>query len=635
MRGAARRAPGQITIFLSLMLVVLISFVCTALHSARAAGSRYLFTVASEAVTRSVFGAYHTKAWEQYRILMVSEEELALQIAQECAQHYEKNGTLFPLEITSVELTGKKTLAENGAAGWEAEAVSYMENRLSVEAISGLMEQTGLLDEVDGVIQWVKGLRDLLEPIVQLEKKLCQLEKKLSEAVKAFEEGKKLLNSLRQCCETLTAAVNGEADPQEITALWQELNACYDRILHYLGDQEKDAGELAKAAGEEWRASQRLEQQIRDLLTELGTQQGQDIPFLSALEQYRAELQGRYDLLQALPDQLQIQSVLLQQVSALKLPSLQEVLGTGASEQLVEIMACVGEWNIRVWEPERPEMTQGSSQDEKKLSQLLDLKAWLDQGILMLVLEDGVDVSRATLSAELERTERADPDGLLESAYRSLLYGEYALRHTAHYGMDGGNGLQYETEYLITGEESDRANLAGVAGRLLLLRGAMNLLYLIQSGAMENQLQATATGVSAALGGCVPEPLIAVLLAVLWALAEAVCDVRGLLAGKEIPLWKDAGSWQLEWDNIGMLLEDDFTVGGNHSQGMTYQEYLRLLLMTVSSEEKCLRTMELAAENLGKKGAPFAIEKAWYRADVVVTGKAGGQETQMNLTYGY
>ncbi len=76
--GEARnksRVRGEITLFLSLILVVMISFLCTALQSARIAGSRYLFSLAAEASARSLLAVYDTSAWEQYRILMLSDEE--------------------------------------------------------------------------------------------------------------------------------------------------------------------------------------------------------------------------------------------------------------------------------------------------------------------------------------------------------------------------------------------------------------------------------------------------------------------------------------------------------------------------------------------------------------------------------
>ena len=99
--------------------MILISFVCTALRSAQAAGSGYLFTVAAEAAARSVFGVYDTRVWEQYRVLMLSDRQLADTIGQECISTYEKSGTLFALEDLTMDLVEGVTVAENGAVGWE------------------------------------------------------------------------------------------------------------------------------------------------------------------------------------------------------------------------------------------------------------------------------------------------------------------------------------------------------------------------------------------------------------------------------------------------------------------------------------------------------------------------------------
>ena len=100
---------GGMTLFLSLLLAGLISFLCTALQSARMAGSRYLFTLASEAAVKSMFAAYDTRVWEQYRILALSDETLAAQIGQECTQVYGGNGTLFSVSVSEMEITGRQT----------------------------------------------------------------------------------------------------------------------------------------------------------------------------------------------------------------------------------------------------------------------------------------------------------------------------------------------------------------------------------------------------------------------------------------------------------------------------------------------------------------------------------------------
>ena len=73
----------------------------------------------------------------------------------------------------------------------------------------------------------------------------------------------------------------------------------------------------------------------------------------------------------------------------------------------------------------------------------------------------------------------------------------------------------------------------------------------------------------------------------------------------------------------------------DRSEGMTYEEYLRLFLFLVPVEEKCYRMMEIAQEELRKDRPEFDISQAVYRATVVVEGQAAGQEMSLALPYGY
>lgn len=279
-------------------------------------------------------------------------------------------------------------------------------------------------------------------------------------------------------------------------------------------------------------------------------------------------------------------------------------------------------------------MSEGSEEDEASLRQLLDLKDWLERGIIWLTVGDS-SISEASLAEEITRSEREGGAGLVNQAYRNLIYGEYALRYTADYTQAGGAGLQYETEYLIAGQDSDRANLAAVAGELLLLRGAANLAFLLTDEAKRTEVQALAIGISAALGGLVPVTLISGLLMALWALAEAVCDARGLFAGGRVPFWKNASDWRLSWSNILSLFGGDFLKSFDREQGMAYEDYLRLFLFLTPLQEKCFRTMEIAQENLREQRSGLQIGQGISAAQIVVTGKAGGADCRAQVGYGY
>ena len=661
-----RRGSGSITIFLSLTLMLLISFLCAGLHSAQAAGRRYLFTVATEAAAQSVFGAYDTRVWEQYRVLMMTDQRLAAQIGEECARAYEKNGTLFSLEDLSVELGDAVTVAENGAAGWEEAIVSYMEVRLPVNLVAQWVEQLDLIKELDDMTRWMKGFRDLIQPLFQLEKNLCKLEKRLSEAVKTYERGKGLLRELQTCCEAIGKIVamapdeenDGDSSASDTVVFdeaafdeaWSALEISYQKIQEYLQDSGWQLDAITREAEEGLSAATELQSMVTRLINTLsGDDSG--LSSLADLGGYLSGLTERFGFLQKLPKELAEQKEYLRRVSEITLPSAQEVRTAAGQEILDFLQGLVEGFVTEVWEPDVPVTEEGAEEEEDRVGILMQLRSWLDQGVLGLVLEDASQVSSASLGRSLERSQRQGTGELLQEAYRRVMCVEYALRYTADGGKDraegirdrssgeadrsAGAGLQYETEYVIAGHTKDVANLAAVAERLLLARGALNLMYLLQNNSTQEALRVAAAGLSATLGGWIPVGLMTVLLMVVWAMAEAVCDVRALLSGRQVPFWKDADSWKLALEHLWTLLDDGFVTGLDRADGMSYQEYLRLLLYPIPTEEICYRLMEVAEENLRAQRKTFCIDQGWCQAEVVLTGMVAGKSMEQKITYGY
>ena len=64
--GKARR--GEITVFLSLILICVCGLVCGLLESARTAAARCYLQTAAFSAMDSLFSQYHRTLWEEYRI---------------------------------------------------------------------------------------------------------------------------------------------------------------------------------------------------------------------------------------------------------------------------------------------------------------------------------------------------------------------------------------------------------------------------------------------------------------------------------------------------------------------------------------------------------------------------------------
>lgn len=193
-----------------------------------------------------------------------------------------------------------------------------------------------------------------------------------------------------------------------------------------------------------------------------------------------------------------------------------------------------------------------------------------------------------------------------------LLLGEYILEHfqTAVEEPEGG-GLDYELEYILGGKGSDRENLEAVVKKLLLLRFVPNYVYL--QGSAEKKAEAEALALTLCSLLTVPGITEAAAQGILfaWAYGESLVDIRSLLAGNKVPLVKSDESFQLSLAGLLKLGEaEDLNDGRDDTDGLSYREYLRMLLFLEKKESAALRALDLIEMDLVKKqGLSF------FRAD--------------------
>ena len=169
----------------------------------------------------------------------------------------------------------------------------------------------------------------------------------------------------------------------------------------------------------------------------------------------------------------------------------------------------------------------------------------------------------------------------------------YVFEKFTYFSQDEtDNSLDYQIEYLIGGKGSDYENLSIVAKQLLLLRESINLAYLFT----DEEKMSLIEEISAALAALVMcpeiEPIISILFVGLWSYAESVMDVKLLLAGEKVPLFKSKESWNTDLDS-GF----DVTFSSNESakteDGMDYKQYIELLLLFSNNEKITYRSMDL------------------------------------------
>lgn len=229
-------------------------------------------------------------------------------------------------------------------------------------------------------------------------------------------------------------------------------------------------------------------------------------------------------------------------------------------------------------------------------------------GILSLVLGDSEQISKRTVNKETLASQRELHTG---SGYEGgfpksnmtnkILFASYLNQHFSNYRTNSvEHPLSYEAEYLLAGETSDRENLKEVANKLLGIRIGLNYTYLLTS--QEKQAEAMALALALSSLMVAPEAAEIVKQAVLfaWAYGESILDLRSLFSGKKVPIVKNDTNWTLQLSKLSsLLINEKIEDSAQEESGITYQEYLRMLLLLEKEEVLSMRALDLLEVNLG------------------------------------
>ncbi len=192
-----------------------------------------------------------------------------------------------------------------------------------------------------------------------------------------------------------------------------------------------------------------------------------------------------------------------------------------------------------------------------------------------------------------------------------LLFREYLLSKLPNWSKPAEKGeLHYGLEYVIGGRRRDRDNLKNTVRKLLLVREGCNYMYAVQDEEMSAQTGSMALGVIGWLG--VPE-LTAVLKHALllgWSYAESILDVRTLMKGGKVPLFKSAGDWEVHLENLADINEMLQDGRREHEKGSDYLEHLRILLnmQGIGTQKKRMLDMAELYVKAGEGLSAFKID---------------------------
>lgn len=271
------------------------------------------------------------------------------------------------------------------------------------------------------------------------------------------------------------------------------------------------------------------------------------------------------------------------------------------------------------------------------------------KGVLSLVVEDTSKLSTRCITEEglagsrmkqgkinrgnVMLPELSESEKLLER----FLFQEYLLKYMGCYGSGfEENVLSYQTEYLIAGKACDLDNLKSVVNCLSAIREAANAIYIFSDSEKCAEAELAATLICSLLQ--VPELTYLLKIAMLlgWAYAESLYDIEVLLQGGRVPLIKSRETWHYGLE--GALSGFQRTEGAGGTIGLSYKDYLRIMLMLTDIDVVTERAMNLVEANIRMTpgNAAFRLDGCYVWTQVAMEVKSAyGYSYEITRQRGY
>lgn len=649
--GLTGTSPGkkdsaQISVFFALTTAMILALFLGVLESARTQGTRLSMTIAVNSAVDSLFSQYHKELWSDYRLLGLEQyayDQLEEEMADFLSPYLEaKNWSLAKLD--GIELSSVIHFAGENGEIFEEDVLDYMKFGIVAEVWEDLkeeffdpkVEEGDALDEVSDIYDdhSLEAI-DIEKTIGEIADKVLSSENKVSNALSRLEAG---VSSGRAFINGLESAIK---DLNKIPSLVDEYKK---KAIKLDGELEKSQQELDLKKGEisdeVWASLNDDIAKYKEYVDEDGTRRRE---IVNLDERARKNVSVLEDV--------------ISETEAI-LESLKEMESGEEGE----------EEPIDPWGPIREMMDgydhlemefESGVKDEETEGILESLKTMFSRpDLLSLVLPEGQEPS----DEEKEFTDAPseiwmeDPKakrlGAIDKAYMtkyiSSFFNYFGRGVNDDENIKGTGGC--ELEYILYGsankdiKTSDRENLSAVVKRLVTLRSGLNLAFLYTNSEKRGEARDLALKI-AGLVGFAPTPLVIViqfLILSVWAMGQAVMDVRHLLKGEEVPFMHDSESFNLTLSGL-LRINDENSVkeedGGAKGKGdrfdLSYQQYLEILLFFEYQAQIEYRAMDMIELSLRKKQSDFKVERLVYSLEATANITASHLFSELGLTLGF
>ncbi|MGN0357379.1 MAG: DUF5702 domain-containing protein [Blautia sp.] len=630
---------GSITVFLSLLLVVLISLVTTSLESAHLAAVRGRIGMSSEAVMYTLFSHFEKSLYDDYKLLFLDErqdfekilkDEMALYGQTEGENQKENNHLRF--SIDSIAVTDIAHLTDNNGDAFQEEINQILASDVIAMVKNSISGNLKKLSQSGTVTDY---MNQIMEQGLELETMSSQTEKAAEQAslagrtledmekstdsgLQAAEEYRNILekidNGLLSETEILQKRKEIVKNLYELSEKKRELEQELESVLKSLEEYEKSAGEVASNLEKISKGLQdeELDESYKKTLHEE----------LKAIMEMTSESGKWYQQIATARKNTENN---LKEVKSVRIPvpenvSDEEIMNGNVEKMLKQVENAISKYrNVEI--PISEAVVDNKYEFSGKML-LKSVQKLITEGVFPLIVDNQsglsnriVDLKEQPSSEKREKTEdggksifQTAVDNSKDTLALNIYLTEYMDCYTDH-----GN---YDLEYILGKDNSDRENLKSVINQMIYLRQAMNLMYLLSDGVKKQQARAVAAAMLAVTGNAALIQAMTMILLTAWAYAEAVSDVRSLVDGNKVDFLKESGSWSLSLEQAADWRNWSNTTRTEGKTGMEYKEYLRILLFFHSRNVNMFRGLDIIQWNICREDPDFRISRCVYSLSV-------------------
>lgn len=572
------KVKGSITIYLSMILISVMLLVNVIGESARISAVQAQIKSYTYMSAESALAGYGRQVYEDYGILLVWEKQTVESVIKKNIQDNinmadlnEPGLNFLGTNLVNLEVTGKEYLTKKGGQYFSNQIKSYIKYAGVMETVERLVKECETYENCN---DQNKNKCDL-NIVVDVNKgELQELVENINSIVTGLKETKDLSNkydSVSQKIEKLQSDFN-KKEGKKVLKEYRELMASIE-----IKSKDVDSA-ISKIEVYERKKEQFLKKNsyTSDAKDYMDTN-------LEILEKVRDEIKRDKEL------------------NVLKIKKLD-------SGNISKVKKSISNMGKVISEMESLITLESTEEDRDNYSIFENLKDFIDSGVLSKVLENPENVSKNTLSgSNLPSTLKGKKNNSLSKEIKNKCVNAiYAGLKFGNYNNPEKNTvLKYELEYIISGKDSDKENLASVVEKIVLAKTGINMAYLITDKEKMEQVSAIAASVAIVTGLPFLESVAKGVLISAWSMAEAVNDMKILLSGGKVALTKSKEGWRTYIGNI--------TNGGKKedSKGLNYKEYCQILIAVQNTGDSLYRIMDLIQINIQKRyNSEFLMSKS-------------------------